>query len=104
MTIDFRTAIEKQLDRANKKMNIDFTATTAKKLVDNFNNLIAEQSRKEFLIVADKITKSATVGKSNLTIYESLSNAVSKQLIDRGFLVKFTSNQHDGDFTEISWE
>lgn len=104
MTIDFRTGIEKQLDRARRKMSIDFTANTAKALVVDFNNLVAEQSRKEFLVVVDKIAKAATVGKSVLIIYDSLSNAVSKQLIDRGFLVKFTSNQHDGDVTEISWE
>ena len=57
MSIDFRTAIEKQNDRENRKMNanLEFTSQTAKKLVSDYNNLIAEKSRIEFLSVIEKI-------------------------------------------------
>lgn len=100
MTIDFRTGIEKQLARENKKMRNEFTANIAKAMVNDFNT---EASLKKFTDTIGTIKSLAMLGKTSFSSYV-IPPYVIEQLRLRGFKVNTCSDQRDGEYTKISWE
>ena len=51
--------------------------------------------------MADRISRMAKEGKSMKTIYDTIIESVKSQLEQRGFKIKITRDQRDGDFTTI---
>lgn len=74
------------------------TAERGTEAAQNTANMILAQIKKVAETEASTSLTLASIGRTSAE-----SNMVQKLLRDRGFTIKFTGDQRDGDFWTISW-
>ena len=83
--------------------NIAFSAKDATKLVEDYNNLLEGESRKEYIKIISIIAESAKQGKTLSEFNGLFSTPITNKLKENGFAVKKISNQYEDSYTTVSW-
>ena len=83
--------------------DLSFSAKDATKLVEDYNNLLEGESRKEYIKIISIITEAARCGKSHIDFDDQLSMPIVNELRKNLFEVCLISNQYESSYTLVSW-
>lgn len=81
---------------------MEFTAAEAKKLVDNYNDVLRGVLAEEFNGYLKTIKGTAAKGGSCIHVYKQLPIVIVDKLKEYGFVVEYNSHRNE-DLTTISW-